>query len=723
MALLCAPPLAARQSEPDAGLARLTALGRLWATIKYFHPGVSDADPGAWDAALLEAIPRVQAARSTEEYGAALRGMLARLDDPLTRISEDVPDPAASNYGFASVQLRDRVLLVTSGHVAGDPLETAAAVRTHLGGVDSVIFDLRPGAVHPWLWDPRWFSTEPLPHPAHRFRLHAGNIPIRGAPGVPFFSGVVTRSAPLSPPSSAPASNVRVVFVVRDGHALPLLAVALQDVGRGWIVSEQPIDDRAFARHGYARHYRMSVGENLSAHVRTSEMLHPDGTVGLLADAVSANDALAVAFKAAHNNLPRPARRTARPAYTVKDPELAYADAAFPSEPLRLLAVFRSWAVFEWLYPYRSLMERDWHRVLEETVPKVIAARDAQAYHLAIAEMIGHVGDTHAVVGSAVLNEFWGPAAPALALRSVEDRPVVVAITDPSADVGEVSVGDVVLAVDGHAAEARLARLSPYISASTPQALRRDAVNRLLRGAEGSHARIRLRKRDGSEKEAMLQRRREFLPRSWAPVTGPAVTVLPGNIGYLDLRVLQPHDVDTAFAKVQNTSAIIFDMRGYPNNTRSAIAAKLTRRTRIDGATISIPIAFEPGTQTLQSFRGVIELTPASEPYQGRTVMLIDERAQSQSEATAQMLRAVHGTLFIGTATAGANGEGSNFAVPGGIEVGLTATGVSKLDGTQLQRIGVTPDIEVRPTIAGIRAGRDEVLERAVQHLLAPAHP
>ncbi len=36
-------------------------------------------------------------------------------------------------------------------------------------------------------------------------------------------------------------------------------------------------------------------------------------------------------------------------------------------------------------------------------------------------------------------------------------------------------------------------------------------------------------------------------------------------------------------------------------------------------------------------------------------------RAQSQSEATAQVLSAVHKTVFIGSATAGANGEGSNF--------------------------------------------------------------
>jgi C-terminal processing protease CtpA/Prc len=37
------------------------------------------------------------------------------------------------------------------------------------------------------------------------------------------------------------------------------------------------------------------------------------------------------------------------------------------------------------------------------------------------------------------------------------------------------------------------------------------------------------------------------------------------------------------------------------------------------------------------------------------------------------------------------------------------------------QRIGIIPDIEVKPTIAGIRAGRDEVLEAALHQILEPA--
>jgi hypothetical protein len=37
-----------------------------------------------------------------------------------------------------------------------------------------------------------------------------------------------------------------------------------------------------------------------------------------------------------------------------------------------------------------------------------------------------------------------------------------------------------------------------------------------------------------------------------------------------------------------------------------------------------------------------------------------------------------------------------------------------RADGRQLQRVGLVPHLRVEPTIAGIRAGRDEVLDRAL---------
>jgi len=48
----------------------------------------------------------------------------------------------------------------------------------------------------------------------------------------------------------------------------------------------------------------------------------------------------------------------------------------------------------------------------------------------------------------------------------------------------------------------------------------------------------------------------------------------------------------------------------------------------------------------------------------------------------------------------------------------ISGIGVFYPDRTPTQRVGIIPDLEVRPTIDGIRAGRDEVLEAAVSYAL-----
>jgi len=47
----------------------------------------------------------------------------------------------------------------------------------------------------------------------------------------------------------------------------------------------------------------------------------------------------------------------------------------------------------------------------------------------------------------------------------------------------------------------------------------------------------------------------------------------------------------------------------------------------------------------------------------------------------------------------------------------LTGHNVRWPDGKQLQRVGLQPDVPVTPTIRGIREGRDEVLEKALEYL------
>ena len=72
-------------------------------------------------------------------------------------------------------------------------------------------------------------------------------------------------------------------------------------------------------------------------------------------------------------------------------------------------------------------------------------------------------------------------------------------------------------------------------------------------------------------------------------------------------------------------------------------------------------------------------------------------------------------SIVIGSTTAGASGGMAKINLPGNIETNITFVGTYYPDGTETQRIGIIPDIEVKPTIKGIRDGRDEVLEKAIQ--------
>jgi hypothetical protein len=716
--LLVAVPTTAQSTTDGARVDYLMALGRLWATVKYFHPAIDEGRPEVWDEAALHAIPRVLEATSSEEFVAATRAMVGTLADPVTRIELVTTAVAASPpWGFARLERREGVLLVTSGPVPGNALDTAAAVAAAMADAQAVVFDLRAGAVHPWLFSLQFLplAKGTVPFPAHRFRLHHGNVTPRGAEDTAYYSGLVTRAAPV-PGGSIGTRDVPAVFLVRDSSQVPLLAVGMQAARRGHIIAEAPIDDRYIARHAMTRHHQLPLIDGYVAHVRTSEMLHGDGTIGLVADRVVSGDGLPMAIAAAQGRVPHAERPTAGPAYRVRAAEFPYADKPYPVAALRVLAAFRFYGVFEWLYPYKDLIGREVVDLVRDALPHLLSAKNAHEYHLGVAAMVAQVGDSHAIVGSQVLSEAWGTALPPVSLRPVEGRAVVVAVDEDAQRAG-VNVGDVIDIVDGQPAGDRLSYLSRYISASTRGALERDAVSRLLRGPEGSVVNMVVSKADGSRRDVRLVRRPNSASPWRAPADGPSVKLLANGLGYIDLGRLMPHEVAEAFATVALTTGLIFDMRGYPNDTRHLVVERLMSSSgALPGGTIAFPVAIEPGTATETRLDVRTTVRRSEAPYRGKTVMLIDDRAQSQSEATAVLMKAAAGMVMIGTPTTGALGEGTNFTVPGGIFIGLTGTSVT-VNARYVQRVGVQPDILVAPTIAGIRARRDEVLERAIEFL------
>ena len=74
---------AARSVSEKLRIDRLARLGKAWGTVRYVHPFLAYQDLD-WDAAIIKAIPKVEAAKTKDEYAAAVGEMLAMLGDPAT---------------------------------------------------------------------------------------------------------------------------------------------------------------------------------------------------------------------------------------------------------------------------------------------------------------------------------------------------------------------------------------------------------------------------------------------------------------------------------------------------------------------------------------------------------------------------------------------------------------------------------------------------------------
>ena len=736
LALVSGPTAAlhAQTATDSARLERLAALGRLWVSIKYFHPWLAYRSID-WDAALVAAVPRVSAARDRASYASAVQGMLDRLADPVTRMHVGRAPMPAGSQGEPDPRSwwdRDSVLIVslrnpTDLNDFNRAIERLTALTDTVRAARRVIFDLRAPSQEEsdleWLLGQSGilslFTASPVRAPDQRGRLHSGFAPEDGSTSGGYYSGFYTVDGASLAPGDSVGTARTAVILVNENSSIPQGMLALREAGRARIVA-----DGGTSEAGVVRTYRWQLPDSLEVAIRLTEMLPAGRGAASLADTMvprtgSGSDGGLATAIATFARLPTPRAAGARAWLPTRAPAVrpdSVLEPAYPVLAYRFLAAFKIWAVGQYFFPYRDLMKERWDHVLTRSLQRLESSRDSLEYGLALAEMATHLHDSHVWVQSPALRAYFGRARAPLYIRMIEGHPVITHFTDDSAArAGGARVGDIVLAVDGEAAPARMRRLERSIPASTPQSLQGDAALFLTGGAVDTKVRLRVQSARGVERTLTMARTeaREMTGRS-----GPLFDVLRGNIGYADLGRLPVSQVDSMFERLKGTQGIIFDMRGYPLGTAWSIAPRLSTVETPAAARFSRPNATSPDTieRTEYSF---VQTLPHTDKwrYLHPTVMLIDERTVSQAEHTGLFLEAANGTTFIGSPTTGANGDVTTVLLPGGARMSFSGHSVRHADGRQLQRLGLQPHVAVQPTIAGVRAGRDEVLEAALRYL------
>lgn len=378
----------------------------------------------------------------------------------------------------------------------------------------------------------------------------------------------------------------------------------------------------------------------------------------------------------------------------------------------RLAAVALCWNVLQHFYPYFDVVDTDWPAVLGEALTSAATDPDEKAFLKTLRRMIAELHDGHARVHHGCdTARFTLP----LEWDWIEGQLVVTFVK--SAAEGEdidLHAGEVIVKIDGSVAAEALAEVEGLISGATPQWRRCRALGRLSAGQEGGEVLLEVEGQAGASREVTL-RRTVQVGELQEPRPAKIAELRPGII-YVDLDRITDDDFREALGRLERAKGIVFDFRAYPSGIAPQTLFGHVIDTPVTSPQWHIPLVKHPDRVDLQTEReGEWRLVPKKPYLKAPKAFIIDGRAISYAESCLGIIEHYKLGELVGGPTAGTNGNVNTIDLPGGYHVSWTGMKVLKHDGSQHHGIGILPTVPVARTLNGVRAGRDELLEAAVE--------
>lgn len=531
-------------------------------------------------------------------------------------------------------------------------------------------------------------------------------------------------------------SGLRHIVLVGDStSALAPALLALVNAGQATLIAEGALSDASLTPTR-----TVDIGDGLAVRLRTGELLNADGSVGIVADSTvpvaAAGDstpALKLALQVAHGVV---APRAARFAPHAADTGLinsAWNTGYYPIMGARLLGAFETWSALRTMHAYGELRDEELGETFARVIPRVEAARDADTFAAAMLDLSTAMDDAQGGVTGPSVAQHIGAASAPFRVRYIDGRAVVTQVLPEAANIG-VAIGDEIAAADGYPMAAYIAEHRRAGPASNDWTRLRNIMDMVPRGAAGE-ASFRVRDTNGRERQINAQRTAAFasaLPATERASTSP-VRELAGGIGYIDLDRMSTRALDSAFIALRATRGLVLDVRSTRAIDERVLALalrNLSQQARSVAYRETMRIVTEPcdasARNTCDADRRQSDKAfsaDTSRRYRGRTVLLVDERTQGALEAFALALEGASNVTIVGSPSAGASGAIATVSLPGQLTLAFSGTDVRHADGRQLQRVGITPQVDARPTMKGVRAGLDEPLDAAQKYLVQLLDP
>jgi carboxyl-terminal processing protease len=368
----------------------------------------------------------------------------------------------------------------------------------------------------------------------------------------------------------------------------------------------------------------------------------------------------------------------------------------------------------------------NWQSVHDELRPAIERAATMGQARQVMRQMIERLGKSHfGIIPADLYGDFderedaAGSATAGLDVRVLEGKAIITSVDEGSSAAARgVRPGWEILSVEGTPVAPALRRIAELDSRSTMLELHlARSVLAKLSGVAGTPVRVEFLESAGRRVTKQIERSEPpgalahfgYLPPMHVWFRSHK---LEGDIGYITFNLfLDPARLMPEFGDAMKSFAgypgVIIDLRGNPGGL--GIMALGMAGWFIDKPDQRL------GTMHTRQAPLKFTVNPRQPTYTGRVAFLVDGCSASTSEIFAGGMKDLGRARVFGTRTAGAalpsaidrlpNGDGFQHALADYISEG----------GRALEGIGVIPDVEVKLTRESLLAGRDSVIDAAIE--------
>ena len=720
---------------------KLKIIATIWGETYLFHPSVIRSDKNLeWEQILVNFLPKINRKITTDEFVMTVNsGLLSKLDDPFTILQDNNPSPDIVQNEMITTKLYDYLKITNNDFADISRLQYFNNLITDRSSDMPLVIDLRiDGALYfdyhknsfidylaamfidtdipdgslvnreHFGWDEHnnwWFYEQ-------RWKIH--NIDKEGSstlhPLPAYMQEIIQYVPDFDFDNFKPIK--RPIYLITNNSFLSYfntlistlkthrenLYVINENKGKIYIPENSEFIKYSFEEFNFILNPAFCVNKSIPA------------SVGDLSTELIDTSKLNTFIKS------KPVIREIPPFNFEIAPKIYNSPEEFLSKEEKILGIIKIWTIIKYFYAYPELCSIDWNNSLGTYLEAAQNTGSDKEYFTLVQEIMSNLNDSHTSTFHPSILDFSEIFTAPLFFDYIEDKVIITAVYDDIAPT--VQVGDEILSIDGKTIDEIMREAKRTVSSSNRQGFISVVINPgYFLGVPESIMKLVIKKENG-QIDVEIPRTMPIFQLMIMNSNFGTGKVFENNIGYLNMAaILSSEQLESELRLMQDTKALIIDMRCYPlwdYNSFLKMLANEATIARID----EVPIisANNKNCKQIQKTQSIL-YPDNSFIYNNPIVVLTYKKMISRSEDICINLKTLPNVTFIGEQTQGTDGETTRIFLPGGGITTFTGQTIKFGNGDNFQGTGIIPDIKVTSTINGIKEGKDEILEKAINFL------